>query len=88
MGGLLALAREMGLERVLGTSRRGKLAMFLVLTRVLHQGSRLSAVRWADTQAVAETLGLSRFDEDDLYDRDFGLRQALRQIQMNHEMIQ
>lgn len=67
MGGLLALAREMGLERALGTSRRGKLAMFLVLARVLHQGSRLSAVRWADTQAVAETLGLTRFDEDDLY---------------------
>lgn len=67
MGGLLALAREMGLERVLGTSRQGKLAMFLVLARVLHQGSRLSAVRWADTQAVAETLGLTRFDEDDLY---------------------
>jgi hypothetical protein len=67
MGGLLALAREMGLERALGNSRQGKLAMFLVLARVLHQGSRLSAVRWAETQAVAETLGLGRLDEDDLY---------------------
>jgi hypothetical protein len=68
LSGLLALAREMGLERALGTSRRGRLAMFLVLARVLHQGSRLSAVRWADTQAVAETLGLTRFDEDELYE--------------------
>ena len=30
-------------------------------------GSRLSAVRWAAHHAVAETLGLGRFDEDDLY---------------------
>lgn len=67
LAGMLALAREMGLERALGTSRQGKLAMFLVLARVLHQGSRLSAVRWADTQAVAEVLGLERFDEEDLY---------------------
>jgi hypothetical protein len=81
MGGLLALAREMGLERVLGTSRRGKLAMFLVLTRVLHQGSRLSAVRWADTQAVAETLGLSRFDEDDLYETLDWLRDEQSRIE-------
>ena len=67
LAGLLALAREMGVERALGTSRQGKLALLLVLARVLHQGSRLSAVRWAQTQAVAETLGLGRFDEDDLY---------------------
>lgn len=68
MAALLALAREMGLERVLGPSRLASLALFLVLARVLHQGSRLSAVRWAQTQAVAETLGLGEFDEDDLYE--------------------
>ena len=44
-----------------------KLALFLVLARVAHQGSRLSAVRWAQDQAVAEVLGLGKFDEDDLY---------------------
>lgn len=68
MAALLALARELGLERVLGTSRLASLALFLVLARILHQGSRLSAVRWAQTQAVAETLGLGEFDEDDLYE--------------------
>lgn len=68
MAALLALARELGMERVLGTSRLASLALFLVLARVLHQGSRLSAVRWAQTQAVAETLGLGEFDEDDLYE--------------------
>lgn len=68
MAAMLALAREVGLERVLGPSRLGRLALFLVLARVLHQGSRLSAVRWAQTQAVAEILGLGGFDEDDLYE--------------------
>jgi hypothetical protein len=68
LAALLALGREMGLERALGTSRLASLALFLVLARVLHQGSRLSAVRWAQTQAVAETLGLGEFDEDDLYE--------------------
>ncbi len=58
----------MGLEKALGTSRQARLALFLVLARVLHQGSRLSAVRWGQTQAVAETLGLVSFDEDDLYE--------------------
>src|SRR5581483_2613194 len=38
-----------------------------VLARVAHQGSRLSAVRWAEDQAVGEVLGLGKFDEDDLY---------------------
>ena len=47
--------------------RFGKLALFLVLARLAHQGSRLSAVRWAQDHAVGEVLGLASFDEDDLY---------------------
>ena len=64
---LKQLADRLGLTRVLGKERRAKLALFLVLVRVAAQGSRLSAVRWAANHAVAETLGLGRFDEDDLY---------------------
>ena len=64
---LKQLADRLGLTRVLGKERRAKLALFLVLVRVAAQGSRLSAVRWAANHAVAETLGLERFDEDDLY---------------------
>jgi hypothetical protein len=45
-----------------------RLAMFLVLTRLAHQGSRLSAVRWARDHAVKEVLGLNYFDEEDLYE--------------------
>lgn len=64
---LRALAEEIGLERALGRDRMGQLALFLVLARVIHRGSRLSAVRWAEDQAVAEALGIEPFDEDDLY---------------------
>jgi transposase len=45
-----------------------QLTLFLVLARIAHQGSRLSAVRWARDHAVQAVLGLNRFDEDDLYE--------------------
>jgi transposase len=61
------VADQLGLSHALGSSRRGRLALFLVLARLLHQGSRLSAVRWARHQAVGEVLGLDSFTEDDLY---------------------
>jgi transposase len=61
------LADQLGLSAALGKTRLAKLALFLMLARVAHQGSRLSATRWATDQAVAEVLGLGSFDEDDLY---------------------
>ena len=64
---LKQLADQLGLSAALGKTRLAKLALFLVLARVAHQGSRLSAVRWAVDHAVAEVLGLGSFDEDDLY---------------------
>lgn len=64
---LKQIADELGVTAALGKSRLAKLALFVVLARLAHQGSRLSAVRWAEDQAVAEVLGLGRFDEDDLY---------------------
>lgn len=68
LAALLVLARHLGIERALGSGRMAELALFLVLARVAHRGSRLSAVRWAADQAVHEALGLKPFDEDDLYD--------------------
>jgi transposase len=62
------LARQCGLQEALGGSRKAKLVLFLVLARIGHQGSRLSAVRWALDHAVQAVLGLSGFDEDDLYE--------------------
>ncbi len=64
---LQRMAEGLGIAAVLGHSRLAKLGLFLVLARVAHQGSRLSAVRWAEDQAVGEVLGLGKFDEDDLY---------------------
>ena len=64
---LKQLAERVGLLQVLGSERWAKLVLFLILARVAAQGSRLSAVRWATQHAVAETLGLKRFDEDALY---------------------
>jgi hypothetical protein len=62
------LARQCGLQRALGPSRLASLTLFLVLARIAHQGSRLSAVRWAREHALKAVLGLSAFDEDDLYE--------------------
>jgi hypothetical protein len=64
---LKQIADALGLTAALGHNRLAKLALFLVLARVAHQGSRVSAVRWAQDQAVGEVLGLGVFDEDDLY---------------------
>src|SRR5271157_1825701 len=64
---LKQIADALGLTSALGKSRLAKLALFLVLARVAHHGSRLSAVRWAEDHAVAEVLHLGPFDEDDLY---------------------
>ena len=64
---LNVLARHCGLQNALGGSRMASLTLFLVLARVAHQGSRLSAVRWARDQALEAVLGLKGFDEEDLY---------------------
>ena len=64
---LKQIADQLGLTAAIGHSRLGKLALFLVLARLPQQGSRLSAVRWAQDHALSEVLGLASFDEDDLY---------------------
>lgn len=64
---LNALAQQCGLPRALGRSRLASLTLFLVLARIAHQGSRLSATRWARDHAVEAVLGLGSFDEEDLY---------------------
>jgi len=64
---LKQFADQLGISAALGKQPLDKLALFLVLARLAHQGSRLSAVRWAQNHAVAEVLGLTAFDENDLY---------------------
>lgn len=81
VAGLHALAGELGLVAALGPDRPAKLALFMIYARIAWQGSRLAAVRWAEDHAVAEVLGLDRFDEDDLY-------AALEWLQANQQRIE
>lgn len=64
---LKQIADQLGITSALGRTELGKLALLLVLARLAHRGSRLSAVRWARDQACEEVLGLPTFDEEDLY---------------------
>jgi hypothetical protein len=52
------MARRLGIEAALGTDFAGKLALWQVMARVIDQGSRLSAVRLAQTHAACEVLHL------------------------------
>src|SRR2546428_10125886 len=56
------VARRLGIEQALGTTRAGNLALWQVMARVLDQGSRLSAVRLAMAHAACDVLGLGTFD--------------------------
>jgi hypothetical protein len=64
---LKQLADQVGITRVLGRAAESRLNLFLILARIAHGGSRLSAVRWAKQHTVADVLALEAFDEDDLY---------------------
>src|SRR5467141_3567650 len=57
------IARRLGIDKALGTTREGKLALWQVMARVIDQGSRLSAVRLAMSHAACDVLGLDPFDE-------------------------
>lgn len=62
------VARRRGMEKALGKDVQGKLGLWQVMARVIHPGSRLSAVRLAQVHAACDVLGMRRgFDENDLY---------------------
>jgi transposase len=65
---LAKLAERVGLKQILGNTQRGKLALWLVMARIIEQGSRLSATRLAQRHHVCDILKLKSFDENDLYD--------------------
>jgi len=64
---LFDMARQLGIDKALGSSRQGRLALWQVIARAIDQGSRLSAVRLAGSRAACDILDLSAFNEDDLY---------------------
>ncbi len=64
---LQTVAKRLGLVQALGRKRESGLALWLILARLIDQGSRLSAVRLATQHAACDVLGLDAFNEDDLY---------------------
>ena len=65
--GVKAIADRLGLPGALGYHREGQLALWQVMARFIGQGSRLRAVRLAESHAVCDLLGLDSFNEDHLY---------------------
>ena len=61
------VAERIGLTKALGNHQQGRLALWQVMARLIDQGSRLSAVRLAESHSVCDLLGLDSFNEDHLY---------------------
>lgn len=61
------LADRTGITKALGGSPDGAKALLQVIARLIDQGSRLSAVRFAMRHAVCECLHVDKLNEDDLY---------------------
>ena len=65
---LQEVAKRLGIQKALGRSREALLSLWLVMARLIDQGSRLSAVRLATRHAACDLIGMDSFNEDDLYD--------------------
>ena len=65
---VIEVMKRLGIAQILGNDRAGKLAQMQVVARIIDQGSRLSAVRFAEQHAVCEILGIPNLDENDLYE--------------------
>ena len=78
---VFSVAKRLGIVEALGSTRSGKLALWQVISRVIDQGSRLSAVRLAGSHAACDILDLRKFNEDDLYDNLDWLRDNQERIE-------
>jgi len=78
---VFSVAKRLGIVDGLGSSRAGKLALWQVLARVIDQGSRLSAVRLAQSHAACDVLNLTKFNEEDLYSNLDWLRENQEKIE-------
>lgn len=64
---VVELCKRLHITEALGHSRHAALVHWLVFSRLLEQGSRLSSARLAERHDIS-LLGLRQFDENDLYD--------------------
>ncbi|MGI0060277.1 MAG: IS1634 family transposase, partial [Nitrosotalea sp.] len=66
---LYKIAERLGIVSALGDSFHAKLAIWLIVSRIIEQGSRLSATRLDEQYDIASVISLQRgFDENNLYD--------------------
>ena len=79
---LYQLAERLKLCAALGDDINGKLALWQVFARLIGQGSRLSAVRLAQSHMGCELLGIDRLTEDDLYKNLAWLAKHQEQIEL------
>lgn len=75
------LAHRCGLLKALGNSLRGRLSLLLIMGRLLTQRSRLYLCEWGKNQELDSILGISRYDEDDLYEVLDWLNEKQRDIE-------
>jgi transposase len=61
------VAQRLGITKILGKGPQAGLALWLVFTRLIGQGSRLSAVRLAGHHYGCELLGIDQLNENLLY---------------------
>lgn len=76
-----SIAKSFHLPEALGQSRMGRLALLMAVLRPIKATSKLGMVAMAKNQALQEVLGISTFDEDELYG-------ALDWLEENQEEIE
>ena len=63
------ICKRLGVLEAVGKSRKARLAILILMGRILTQGSRLHMVKsWSEDEAIEEVLNIKHFDEDDLYE--------------------
>jgi transposase len=76
------IASRLGIIEALGSSFHARLSLWLIIARILEQGSRLSATRLDSQYDIASVIGLERgFDENNLYDCLHWLNQNQAEIE-------
>jgi len=90
---LKQVADRLGLTEALGQDYQGTLALWQVFARIIDQGSRLSAMRLAESHAVSEVLGLDNLKKDHLYnnltwlsDKQESIEKKLWQIRLSKQI--
>jgi len=65
---LYQVASNLNFKKILGNTKNADLCLWLIMSRFLGCGSRLSSVRAATIHAGCEVIGIDSMTEDDLYD--------------------